>query len=537
MNTFCSGFSLGVSSLVADCKVNWDTLTAGFALLGGILLSNAQALAAGTADSVGLSLFFQNGTMAPITIVGDAPRYLQEIDITATVTTNTDQGIMPVIQSSEFSSLDWKGITLVEEDWRPAGDGTFTRQRFYRDAAWMEHDSNFLLFPTDSNGIQIGQPLLSHAGQDDSRQPSNDGAMRRFVARQIATGCRAVGDCAGATFTSQGLAQLRDALHPTERSGAIPAQATRLTLQWTEQAKTPRTVDIVHAPASAYPFGYGFQPSLEVISAPIRGFYVPGEQVSFHLTFLDGQGNRLHPKGSLPTFGQFLRGEIPSGLRYYDGFQISPTLYYALKHREANLLVTLSGPINMLRTPVTVINTAQALGAGPAVWTTAAIDGFSDVATGVPPFSIIFGGFANPAIWDTPVSDIVTFTIPADAMPGTYVVAMKARREFGGEALNRAATVTIQVGTTTPSLFTARTGNCTNCHTGQRDLGLILHGITDRRACFSCHASLDVEADNALDIRVHEVHDRSERFPADIRNCALCHLTPVSGPARGLLGN
>lgn len=517
-------------------KIIRYALAAGIALCGGAL-SNAGAVTAGAADPVGLSLFFQNGRMPPFTIVGDSPRYLQEIDITATVTTTIDQGITPVIQSSEFSSLDWKGVTQVEEDWRSEGTGTFTRQRFYRGAAWMEHDSNFLVFAMDANGIQLGQPLMAHAGKDDDRQPSNDGAMRRFVARQIATGCRAVGDCNGATFTSQGLVQLRDALHPTERAANIPAQATRLSLKWTEQANTPRDVDIGHAAASAFPFGYGLQLSLREVSPRARGFYFRGEQAAFQITLADAQGNRLHPQGNLPTFGQFLRGEITSGLRYYDGFQISPTLYYALKHREANFLVTLSGPTNMLRTPITTINTAQALGAQPTVWTTVINDGFSDVVTGVPPFSVIFGGFSNPAIWETPVSDIVTFTIPPDAVPGTYVVAAKARREFGGEALNRATTANIQVGTATPSLFAQKTGNCTNCHTGQRDLGLILHGITDRRACFSCHASLDVEPDNALDIRVHAVHDRSERFPGDIRNCALCHLTPVSGTVRGVLGN
>jgi hypothetical protein len=528
----CLGFSLLGSTLASLCKTNRKTLILAAALLGGLLLPNTAAFGEGPADPVGLSLFFQNGSMMPITIVGNVPRYLQEIDITASVTTTTDQGITPVIQSSEFFSLDWKGVTQVDEDWRPAGDGTYIRQRFYRNAAWMEHDSNFLVFPTDSAGNQIGQPLMAHAGKDDNRQPSNDGAIRRFVARQIATGCRGVGNCSGATFTAQGLVQLRDALNPTKRAGSIPAEAKGLSLKWTEQPDIARRVDIEHALTSAFPFRYGFQPSIEEILPPARGFYVRGEQASFRITLRDSQGNRLHTPGSLPTFGQFLRGEIASGLRYYDGFQISPTLYYALKHREANFLVTLSGPTNVFRTPVTIINTAQALGAGPMVWTTVAKDGFSDLLTGVPPFPNIF----DPALQDTPVSDIVTFTIPPDALPGTYVAAMKARREFGGEALNRGATATIQVGTATPTTSTLRTGNCTNCHIGQRDLGLILHGITDRRACFSCHASLDIEPDNALDIRVHEVHDRSERFPGDIRNCALCHLTDVSGlTARGVL--
>lgn len=155
----------------------------------------------------------------------------------------------------------------------------------------------------------------------------------------------------------------------------------------------------------------------------------------------------------------------------------------------------------------------------------------------MPPFPITFGGLFDPAVWDTPVSDSISFTIPNDALSGTYVAAIKARREFGGEALNRATTTTIQVGTTTLASFMAQTGRCDSCHTGPTDFSNVLHGGADRRACFSCHASLEVEPDNALDIRVHMVHDRSDRFLADINDCATCHLVPPDGPARGLLGD
>jgi hypothetical protein len=57
----------------------------------------------------------------------------------------------------------------------------------------------------------------------------------------------------------------------------------------------------------------------------------------------------------------------------------------------------------------------------------------------------------------------------------------------------------------------------------------------DRRACFGCHSSLGIEPDNVLDIRVHTIHDRSERFGANVRNCSNCHLATPDGPARGLL--
>src|SRR5262249_31135423 len=197
------------------------------------------------------------------------------------------------------------------------------------------------------------------------------------------------------------------------------------------------------------------------VGAPANGsHYVPGEVASFRVTYRDGQGNRLHPPGSLPTYGQFLRGEVPSGLRYHD-FSLSPTLYYALKHRESNMERALAGPTDRLRTPRTVVGPEQ-LPLPLVNVATVAADGFSAVANEVPAVSVLLAGFFAPAAWDTPVSDVLPFTIPADARPGTYVAAIKARREFGGEALNRSATATIQVGAAAPTSYAPRTGNCQN---------------------------------------------------------------------------
>ncbi len=509
--------------------------------LAGVVLTiaaGARALADHTEDQtpIGLSLLFQNGAMAPVTLIGDAPRYLQEIDIVATASpSKTDQGIAPLMTNGEFSSLDWSGVKMVEEDWRAPGDGTFTRQRFYRGAKWMIQESHFQLIPIDGNGTLLGNPILASAGSDDRWKHEDDGFVRRFVVRQIAAGCRAVGDCATATFTAQALVQFRDALHAEKKARPIPPHATALKLEWSENKSNSHVVHVNHSARSSFPFGYGFSASIEPASPPSNGhFFLAGDKVTFRVTFRDGQGNRLHPLGSLPTYGQFVRGEISSGLRYFDGFRLSPTLYYALKHREANTSATLSGPVDKLRLSSRVIPGADFF-APQTVTATVPQDGYSASAVPIPPGAVILGGLSNPSVWDTPVSDLITFAIPSDALPGTYVAAVKGRRDFAGEALNRGATTTIQVGTSTPTSAHLQTGPCNTCHSGASALANILHGIGDRRACFACHSALESEPDGALDIRVHEVHDRSNRFPADIRNCSLCHLTPPSGPARGLL--
>ncbi|MCU0685852.1 MAG: hypothetical protein MUF34_27025 [Polyangiaceae bacterium] len=516
------------------------------ALLAALFVFATPSLAS-AAKPVPLSLFFQNGTSAPLTFVDDAPRYLEEIDLSASVTTADDRGVEPLLTDGDFAALDWSGVSLVEEIWQPSLDGTFTRQRFYRHARWMDRPSFFLLFPTDQKGRPLGEPLFAYAGADDRQSPLDDGFVRRFVARQIATGCPAQGNCAGASFTAQGLAQLRYATRASARDEKLSRKTERLRLLWSEDPTRLR--DVAVARDDDAPFGPGLRVELEEASEPANGsFYQPGDALQVRLTFRDDEGRRLHPEGSLPTYGQFFRGEVESGLRYLDIVRVSTQLYYAIKHREANLLVALSGPVDRLRTPQTVVDPLEFF-APQVTFARSDVDGYSSVGQVVPAAGIIFGGAADPSCfsppppdgppptcpWDAPVSDVVTFTVPPDALPGTYLVAAKARREFAGEPRRRGDVLEVRVGSATPTFFTPKTGRCQNCHEGPSSLGIVLHGIGDRRACFGCHSSLGTEFDNALDIRVHTIHDRSDRFPGDVRRCDTCHLVPPAGPARGLL--
>ena len=505
----------------------------------GILVTGAISLhttgyanAAPSTGAVGLSLFFRNGQMAPLTLVGAPPRYLQEVDIAVTTpTSTTDQGITPLIHGGELAGLNWNGVHPVEDDWRQEVDTSWTLQRFYRGAKWMEQPSHFTVRAVNAAGRPVGQPLEAQAGKDDKWQNGDDAFVRRFVVRQIVRGCPAIYDCTGATsFTGQALVQLRDALNPNERSAVIPAEATALRLSWSDDPDNERTVAVSHASPSSFPFGYGLQLSLNVLNPPPAGFFLPGEAIKVRLTYLDGHGNRLHPLGSLPTLLDFVTGTVPSGIRYFDGFSLFPTTYYALKHREGNTIVTLAGPTSDLKTPSKTLQVFEFFGPQVEV-ASAAVDGYSAAAAFVPPALVQFG--VLPA--NTPVSDEVTFQVPADAMPGTYVMTFKGRRDWGGEALNRGTTTTIQVGTLTSTPFVAKTGPCNTCHTGESALGKVLHGLDDRRGCYACHASLAFEPDAALDIRVHMVHSRSGRFASvggNIQNCALCHLTPPNGRLR-----
>lgn len=492
-----------------------------------------QALHGGRAPT-GLSLFFTNGQAPTVRLHSNQRRYVQEIDIVESVASSSDTGLEPLLLDSRVSKLDWRGVEQVEEIWVPSLDGTFTRERYFRNARWMNQPSSFRLVALDANGRKLRSLRIVHAGLDSRQRRSDDMFIRRFVARQSAFGCASVGDCTGASYVAEALVQLRAALEPGA-GAVIPPATSELQVFWNRLPKTRFAAGVERAQAPGDPaLKSGFQVQLATASSPDNGmFYVPGESVSFRVSFLDGQGNRLHPEGQLPSYASFVGGQVESGLSYLD-LQLQTRLYYALKHRESNMFFVLSGPTDKLRTPSTVVD--PNLFFGPQVpFATTPVDGFTAVGQTIPPAGIVFGGLVDPALWSLPVSDIVTFTIPADAEAGTYVAALKARRDFSGEALNRGTTLEIQVGQAAPTTFTEAT-TCTGCHDGERNnFATLLHGLDDRRACFGCHASLGIELDNALDIRVHAIHDRSNRFDADIQDCMLCHVTPPDGPQRGVL--
>lgn len=478
---------------------------------------------------VGLSLFVRDGTSPPIALVGDAPRYLQELDLVDTVVTSTDQGAAPAL--ALLPGVDWRGLDYVEEDWRSPGDGTWTRQRFYRGARWMEHASTFRLQPVDAHGRDVGEAIELAAGRDDHAVSSDDTFVRRFDVRQIVKGCRAEGDCSNATaFEVQALAQARQALHP-DHAERIPGSAVELRLRWSAAPGRDRTIAVTHAPPGT--IGYGFAPHLELAAPPANGqFFTPGETVAVRIALLDGAGHRLHPVGSLPTYAQTLAGTA-NGVRYWDP-TLDATLYYALKHREANMILQLSGPANALKVPQTTTGLEQFFGPQVTI-ASVATDGFTAAGVEIPFLPSVLGGFADPSQWDLPISDVQSIQIASDALPGTYTINLKARRDWGGEALNRGATLELQVGQIQPTAFAPSTGHCADCHTGQSSLAIIDHGMGDRRSCDGCHSSLAFEPDNALDIRIHAIHSRSERFPGKFEHCATCHLTPPTGPARGAL--
>ena len=499
----------------------------------------------GQGTPVGLSLWWENGQVRllsgaekTVDLYEDFPRYMQEMDITAQVVTPTDQGITPVTTSGDMATLDWRGVHQVEEDWRPEGNFplTYTRSRFYRGAKWMNRQSVLALMAVDDEGHVVGTPIVDLAGKDDDWKSSDGAFIRRFDARQVVAGCRAIGDCSNATtYLAQGLMQLRDSLHPEQRAQRVPDRAARLKLFWSEDPTRLREVKLRHRRFSETPYRHGFQPQIDVVTAPANGqFFVPGEGFDFRITYRDGAGNRLNPPGSLPSYSEFANDQIDSGVRYYDGFRQVLTVYYALKHREGNNIWAFAGPTDKLKVSGHVVPLSDFFNLA-----------FTQIPMATVPengYTSVFNLVPNPAYEVDPFlstqrpSDLTHVTVPADAQPGTYVLSFKSRRDWGGEALVQAKTIDVQVGQSAPSTFVPKTGPCNTCHSGESALNKVLHSTSDRRSCFGCHAPLGSEPDNRLDFRVHFIHSRSNRMPADPYTCSTCHLTPPNGPPRGFPG-
>lgn len=500
-----------------------------------LLLAPAAALAA----PVGLGIYVADGVYSEaldanlpgqLRVVDDGRgRYISELDVVQSTSSSDALGIAPVESAGAFAQLNWTGVHQVPchpdgamEDWRLEIDGShYMRSWCYRGAAWMTGASLVAVSQRDSAGTEVGEPLYDVVSD-------TAGAFweKRFVARVVAHGCSAVSDCVGATVRAEALLQLRGNLHPLLDARAISRSTSQLHVWlsscggWVELATVPVGHD---APAST---GYGLRAQLvRETPYPTRGFFVPGEQVTLRATFTDGAGNRLHPAGSLPSYGAALFGDPAAlGLRYLT-FTDDPVLYWAHKNTQSDMTFTVAGPLDRMRTigstPITIAEAFL-----PQITTaTAAADGWSGAVQIFPPTYLVFpclfslaAGTPAPECFQS-VSDAFVVTVPADAQPGTWLATVKARRVWEGEPVQAAASVKFQVGSATSTSYAPHMSGCASCHYGQSSLAVVGHGLDagdhERPECLTCHTSgysAWFEPDAGFDKRMSFIHLLSQRF-------------------------
>lgn len=474
---------------------------------------------------IGLAFEIDDGVPDPLRVRKGQRFYVNQIDLRAHVDATTDEGVAGLDREGDFANLDWRDTEFVDESFvaTPNTDGTFTRRRMFRSSNWMDRPSLFVLVQYDAAGRPRGFPHLVDTGLEQVRTQVDSFFARRLRAIQWTRDCASKTDCSTAhTFMEEALVELRYANGPNPSFKFDPA-TTELRVLWT--ANPNRTYSIPVQQIANPEWDYGFGIDLEVLTPPASpGVYAPGQVIDVRFTLRDGSGKRLHDPGTMPTFLDYLSGNVPAGIDYWNVTEPVMT-YYRRKHKEKQMLVAINGPVQDTQTIHDEVDFAGGIFGstdGSVVTATPTGQGFFAEAAAVPNWLTLLG--VIPA--NAPVSDVVSFTIPADAGSGTYKIVMKARRTYLGEEIPRARVIDIQVGTAQPTTRVMNTGKCTACHQAGGAMSRINHGISldDRSTCTTCHGPLNFEPEGPVYVRSHFLHSRSNRFDAPLQECKTCHL-------------
>lgn len=476
---------------------------------------------------IGLALEIDQGAGVPLKLRRGQRFYINQIDMRASIDTSEDEGVDGLAEEGDFASLDWDDVEFEEESFvgQPNADGTWTRRRFYRGADWMEKPSFFLIEQIDSHGHITTLPLLAGTGLENLSTPLDSFFVRRLRAIQWTHDCVAPGNCEGASaFSEEALVELRYANGPLPNFVLQP-NTTALRIHWTLKPTKPYIIPVQQIANPEW--DYGFKMDLVALTPPgPNGAYAPGQSVTFQFTLKDGSGKRLHAPGVMPSYNDFLAGNVDSGIQYWRGFNEPYATYYRRKHREKQLNLAIMGPVQNMKPIYSVVDIVQQMDFTTGIVSVAnqTDDGIFGASTGIPSFAVLF----VPELWDVPSTDTWTFDIPPDSAPGTYYVVLKGRRTYMGEDIPKSKVLEIQVGSPTPTQPHLSTGKCNSCHVKGGTFDRVLHGLDNRAACTTCHAPLSFELEGPVYVRAHFIHSRSNRYDAPLQKCKNCHLDKPS---------
>ncbi len=518
--------------------------------------ASAQPLA------VGIDLAVLDGAPQPLHLALGQRFRIDQIDIAAVDVRPEDDGLAALRTAPLFDQLDWRGLEQTAADSLSDLAGQPFLREIYRHAQWMIKRHRFELTPLDQHGLPLGMPIQLLSERDSKALPTDDFPIRRAAVFR---------DISADGYHAEAWLSLRNGAAVSRDSmvfEATPALKT-LRLSWEPAGVTLEfPVEVVATPN----FAYGLQIGVEDLTPP-QPTLAPGDTLRLRLTFRDDAGLPLHGRGALPTYQEFLEG-LESGLRYFDFYPA--VLFYKDKNKEGVLLASVAGPLEDVRQSYTEVAAEEFQNEVQQV-ALPKRDGYLCLWRLVPPANILFGGLGDPAIWMTPVSDVLEFPIPIEAKPGNYVATIKARRVYLGESALATSLYNFRVETPrVPAPWLAYrssteagrqvgaylrdrlarearlhhpvpeargrqpsggdwVGRCADCHTDDFHLGNLLHANGSTESCATCHAPLFFEPDNMLAYRMHYVHFFSERTPLDPVNCQACHVNPESVKRASLL--
>jgi hypothetical protein len=290
-----------------------------------VAISGATPPAPGstTVDTpIGLAFEIDNGTAVPLQVRAGQRFYVNQIDMRASLTTTVDEGVAGLAKSGDFAKIPWKGVEFVDQGFvdQPNADGTSTRRRFFRKAAWMDQPSLFVIEQLDAANHVVDVPLVVDTGLEQLRTTHDSFFDRRMRAIQWTYDCAQGpspalpgGDCTTAkSFSEEALLELRYSNGPLP-SFKFDAHTTQLRVRWSLHSARPYLIPVQQIAKPTWDYGFGID--LKPITPPnADGMYSPGMSIEFQFTLTDGSGKRLHPEGSMPSHQDYLDGE-PSGIR------------------------------------------------------------------------------------------------------------------------------------------------------------------------------------------------------------------------------
>ena len=304
----------------------------------------ATGVEVGPRDSrppVGLDLEFVEGIHTPLQVIAGRTFFVDSITLRTRVEGKEHDILQRLRTQSDFRDLDWTGLELERYDWVPNPDGTFELERFYEDAGWMGGAQRFTLAVTDARRNVLADRVEIESTPEWPAPPSEAFATRRFSALVFGHDIVDKPNPGDVEFSAEGWVQLRNGA-PGNRTFVIPPDAAHLEIEWNQMPN--RIFEVPLEPVTDSEWRYGFSIRVDP-SRPENGIsYRPGETIVFRVTFTDGDGNRLHPPGSLPTYEEFVTGRVTSGLQYYDSFP--GIVYYRNKNREVCFWDPSRGPFS-----------------------------------------------------------------------------------------------------------------------------------------------------------------------------------------------
>ncbi|WP_375771712.1 hypothetical protein NR798_12685 [Archangium gephyra] len=440
-------------------------------------------------------------------------------------------------KQSRFKSLDWSGMTVGRDDWKPMGEEVFQRETFFENAAWMMSDDDTLkLEVLDAEGIVRATETYSR--RDFLAENSTTGRTRVSwtiynLSRPLFPG-DPVMHPAGDPFYHTGVkVSFANSTNPFKsfRMPQLTGEGV-IRVTWSLMEKEPFHFPVTFVPeqdrtATCYklgadglateervPCGFGLTQKA-LINTPRNGkYYMPGEALDFIVSLQDGEGHGLHSRDLLPSFSDF-RNETSNGIAYFNEWML--LTYRDSSSSESGFKVV--GPLQELTTSFGTYQTpffAYPQLSEPKFY----VDpGMSDVVPG-------YAEAGQPTRYNVP--------LPADAKPGTYALLLKGHRSFMGERLNRLEPIFFQVGQEQPTTYPGNVGNCQICHNGVNSLVNLHHGMSvdHVESCKGCHYEAGVGHTSDM---VHRIHIGSRKYKQNKGDCTVCHLTRQSAVRASLV--